>query len=70
MTRLAANAGVGRDLLRSLEDGNWHTTHKVMAIFEALQSVYEGSLKANDEIEQYPEAEDKPDGTGSKHADD
>lgn len=70
MTRLAASASVGRDLLRSLEEGNWHTTHKVMAIFEALQGVYEGSLTATDEIEQYPEAEDKLDGTRSKNADD
>ena len=70
MTRLAAHASVGRDLLRSLEEGNWHTTHKVMAIFEALQGVHGRSLEATDEIEHYPGAEDNLDGTGSNHADD
>lgn len=70
MTRLAANASVGRDLVRSLEEGNWHTTHKVMAVFDALQGVHEYSLKATDEIEHYTGADDELDGTGSKHADD
>lgn len=70
MTRLAATASVGRDLLRSLEEGNWHTTHKVMAVFETLRGVYDGSLEVTEEIEHYTGAEDKMDGTGSKHADD
>ena len=64
-TKLAARAGVGRDLLRTLEEGNWHTTPKVMAVFEALQREYGSSLQASDEIERYADAEHEADGTGS-----
>ncbi len=65
-TKLAASAGVGRDLLRTLEDGNWHTAPKVMAVFEALQGVYGGSLQAMDEVERHADAGDELDGTGSE----
>ncbi len=58
MTKLAANAGIGRDLLRSLEEGRWHTAPKVMAVFEALQKEYGGSLEAT-EVERYPDAGDE-----------
>ena len=55
MTKLAASAGVGRDLLRTLEKGHWHTAPKVMVVFEALQREYGGSLDAT-EIERHAEA--------------
>ena len=63
-TKLAASAGVGRDLLRSLEEGNLHTAPKVMAVFEALQREYGGSLQATDEVERYAAGEQ--DGIGSE----
>ena len=62
MTKLAASAGVGRDLLRTLEEGRWHTAPKVMAVFEALQREYGGSLEAA-EVERYADAGDELDGT-------
>ena len=65
MTKLAASAGVGRDLLRTLEEGHWHTAPKVMAIFEALQREYGGSLEAT-EVERYADAGDVLDGTRSE----
>ena len=65
-TKLAAGAGVGRDLLRTLEEGNWHTAPKVMAVFEALQREYGDSLQVTDEIEHYADAGDEMDGTGSE----
>ena len=65
MTKLAANAGIGRDLLRTLEEGHWHTAPKVMAVFEALQREYGGSLEAT-EVERYADAGDELDGTGSE----
>ena len=55
MTKLAARAGVGRDLIRTLEQGHWHTAPKVMAVYEALQTEYGGSLKAT-EVERYADA--------------
>ena len=58
MTKLAASADVGRDLLRTLEEGQWHTAPKVMAVFEALQREYEGSLEAT-EVERYADAGDE-----------
>ena len=68
MTKLAASAGVGRDLLRTLEAGQWHTAPKVMAVFEALQREYGGSLEAT-EVERYADAGDELDGTGSEARD-
>ena len=65
VTKLAARAGVGRDLLRSLEQGNWHTAPKVMAVFAALQTEYGGSLKAT-EVERYADAPIEMDGSGSE----
>lgn len=50
MTKLAAAAEVSRDLVRSLENGNAHTRHKVMAVFNALQKLHQGSLCAADEL--------------------
>ena len=50
MSKLAANAGVSRDLLRSLEGGNPHSRHKVMLVFNALQKLHGGSLSIGDEL--------------------
>ena len=50
MTKLAAIAGVSRDLLRSLEGGNPHSRHKVMLVFNALQKLHGGSLSVSDEL--------------------
>ena len=50
MSKLAALADVSRDLLRSLEMGNAHSRHKVMAIFNALQKCHGGSLRVDSEL--------------------
>lgn len=47
--KLAAAADVSRDLVRSLEDGNPHSTHKVRAVFNALQHAL-GTIRADEEI--------------------
>ena len=51
--KLAAAADVGRDLVRSLEDGNAHSTHKVRAVFNALHAAI-GDLCAAAEITDDP----------------
>ena len=50
MSKMAAMAGVSRDLLRSLESGNPHSRHKVMLVFNALQKLHGGSLGTGDEL--------------------
>ena len=50
MSKLAAAADVSRDLIRSLENGNPHTRHKVMTVFNALQKLHQGSLSAATEL--------------------
>ena len=50
MTKLAAEAGVSRDLVRSLENGGGHSRHKVLPVFQALQALHNGSLSAEDEL--------------------
>ena len=50
MSRLAGLAGVGRDLIRSLEQGNPHSRHKVMLVFNALQNLHGGSLRVEIEL--------------------
>lgn len=50
MTKLAGSADVSRDLIRSLERGNPHSTHKVMAVFNALQESHNGSLLIAEEL--------------------
>ena len=50
MSKLAAMAEVSRELLRSLEDGNPHSRHKVMLVFNALQKLHCGSLSIGDEL--------------------
>lgn len=50
MSKLAALADVGRDLVRSLESGNPHSRHKVMAVFNALQDRHRGTLVVDDEL--------------------
>lgn len=50
MSKLAAMAGVSRDLLRSLEGGNPHTRPKVMLVFNALQELHDDSLSIGDEL--------------------
>ena len=50
MNRLARAADVSRDLLSSLEDGNAHTTHKVMAVFNVLEQLHRGVLRVEDEL--------------------
>lgn len=50
MTKLAAAADVSRDLVRSLENGNPHSRHKVMMVFNALQKLHQGSLCGSDEL--------------------
>ena len=67
MTKLAATAGVSRDLLRSLEEGNPHTAPKVMSVFNALQAAHTNSLVAEHEIVRHTDAKYKPDETGTKH---
>ena len=49
MNKLASEADVSRDLIRSLEAGNPHTRHKVMAVFNALR-VRLGGLSPEDEL--------------------
>lgn len=58
MTKLAAAANVSRDLVRSLENGNAHTRHKVMTVFNALRNLHQESLCATDELVPLPAAED------------
>lgn len=58
MSRLAGLAVVGRDLVRSLEQGNSHSRHKVMSVFNALQKLHADSLRAEDELVPFPESED------------
>ena len=50
MNRLAGVSEVSRDLIRSLEKGNPHSRHKVMAVFNALQRLHDGSLREDDEL--------------------
>ena len=50
MSKLASAADVSRDLIRSLEAGNSHTRHKVMAVFNALQQRHGGLLRPEDEL--------------------
>ena len=50
MSKLAGRADVSRDLLRSLEEGNAHSRHKVMSVFNALQGLHNGSLQADEEL--------------------
>ena len=50
VSRLAGLAGVGRDLIRSLEQGNPHSRHKVMLVFNALQKLHGGSLRVEIEL--------------------
>ena len=50
MSRLAGVSEVSRDLIRSLEKGNPHSRHKVMAVFNALQQLHDGSLREEDEL--------------------
>ena len=50
MSQLAGESKVSRDLIRSLEKGNPHSRHKVMAIFNALQRLHDGSLREDDEL--------------------
>lgn len=50
MSKLAGIADVSRDLLRSLEEGNAHSRHKVMSVFNALQELHNGSLQADEEL--------------------
>ena len=58
MTKLAAAAEVSRDLVRSLENGNAHTRHKVMRVFNALRERHQGSLCAADEFVPLSDAKD------------
>lgn len=57
MSRFAGLAGVGRDLIRSLEQGKPHSRHKVMLVFNALQDLHGGSLCVEIEL-VLEEAED------------
>ena len=50
MSRLAGVSEVSRDLIRSLEKGNPHSRHKVMAVFNALQQLHDDSLREEDEL--------------------
>lgn len=50
MSQLAGESKVSRDLIRSLEKGNPHSRHKVMAVFNALQRLHDGSLREDDEL--------------------
>ncbi len=50
MSKLAGAADVSRDLVRSLEKGNPHSRHKVMAVFNALQESHKGSLRIEEEL--------------------
>ena len=50
MTKLASASDVSRDLVRSLENGNPHSRHKVMTVFNALQKFHQGSLCAAEEL--------------------
>ena len=58
MTKLAAAADVSRDLVRSLENGNPHTRHKVMTVFNALQKLHQGSLSVANELVALAGADD------------
>jgi len=53
MSRLAGAAGISRDLLRSLEEGNAHSRHKVLSVFNALQQHHDGALRHADELFPY-----------------
>ena len=50
MSKLAGAVDVTRDLVRSLEKGNPHSTHKVMAVFNALQESHNGALRISEEL--------------------
>lgn len=53
MSQLAGESKVSRDLIRSLEKGNPHSRHKVMAVFNALQRLHDGSLREDDELSPF-----------------
>ena len=59
MTKLAAAGDVSRDLVRSLENGNPHTRHKVMTVFNALQNLHKGVLCGADELAPPSDAADE-----------
>ena len=61
MTKLAAAADVSRDLVRSLENGNPHSRHKVMMVFNTLQKLHHGALCGADELTPHSGAEDTRD---------
>lgn len=61
MTRLAGDAGVSRDLLRTLESGKAHSSHKVNAVFNALQKHHNGLLVKRDELLRLPESGERAD---------
>jgi len=50
ISELATRAGVNRGLVSSLEQGGAHTTHKVRAVFNALNESYGGSLDPQAEV--------------------
>ena len=61
MNRLAGEAGVSRDLLRTLESGKAHSSPKVNAVFNALQKNHNGLLVKRDELLPLAESRERAD---------